>query len=89
MRALAEKAETWRGGADSKSRRDWRSTMAAYVLPELGRMHIGAVATSDVKRVLRPLAWFVRILFKKFSNKCPECRSIGVEGGEEFRREFA
>ena len=32
-RALAEKAETWRAGADSKSLRDWRSTMAAYVLP--------------------------------------------------------
>ena len=32
-RALAEKAETWRAGADSQSLRDWRSTMAAYVLP--------------------------------------------------------
>ena len=30
--------------------------MAAYVPPELGSMHVGAVATSDVKRVLRPLA---------------------------------
>ena len=30
--------------------------MAAYVLPKLGRMHVGAVATADVKRVLRPLA---------------------------------
>ena len=55
-RAMAEKAETWRGGTASKSLRDWRSTMAAYVLPELGSMHVGAVATSDVKRVLRPLA---------------------------------
>ena len=55
-RAMAEKAETWRGGAESKSGRDWRSTMDAYVLPELGRMHVDAVATSDVKRVLRPLA---------------------------------
>ena len=52
--ALAEKAETWR--AQSKSWRDWRSTMDAYVLPELGNMHVAAVATSDVKRVLRPLA---------------------------------
>ena len=55
-RAMAEKAETWRRGTASKSLRDWRSTMAAYVLPELGSMHVGAVATSDVKRVLRPLA---------------------------------
>ncbi len=55
-RAMAEKAETWRRGTASKSQRDWRSTMAAYVLPELGSMHVGAVATSDVKRVLRPLA---------------------------------
>ena len=30
--------------------------MVAYVLPALGSMHVGAVATSDVKRVLRPLA---------------------------------
>ena len=55
-RAMAEKAGTWRRGTASKSQRDWRSTMAAYVLPELGSMHVGAVATSDVKRVLRPLA---------------------------------
>ena len=53
-RALAEKAETWRDG--SPSLRDWRATMAAYVLPQLGKMHVGAVATADVKRVLRPLA---------------------------------
>ena len=37
------------------SLRDWRSTMVANVLPELGSMQVGAVATSDVKRVLRPL----------------------------------
>ena len=55
-RAMTEKAETWRRGTASKSQRDWRSTMVAYVLPELGSMHVGAVATSDVKRVLRPLA---------------------------------
>ena len=55
-RAMAEKAETWRAGTASKSQRDWRSTMDAYVLPQLGKMHVGAVATSDVKRVLRPLA---------------------------------
>ena len=55
-RAMAEKAETWRGGGAAKSARDWRSTMDAYVLPQLGTMHVGAVATSDVKRVLRPLA---------------------------------
>ena len=53
-RALAEKAETWRDG--SPSLRDWRASMAAYVLPELGRMHVGAVATADVKRVLRSVA---------------------------------
>ena len=53
-RALAEKAETWRDG--SPSLRDWRASMAAYVLPQLGKMHVGAVATADVKRVLRPLA---------------------------------
>ena len=56
LRAMAEKAETWQRGTASKSLRDWRSTMDAYVLPELGTMHVGAVATSDVKRVLRPLA---------------------------------
>ena len=54
--AMAEKAETWRQGTASRSERDWRSTMDAYVLPKLGKMHVGAVATSDVKRVLRPLA---------------------------------
>ena len=54
--AMAEKAETWRRGTASKSQRDWRSTMDTYVLPQLGKMHVGAVATSDVKRVLRPLA---------------------------------
>ena len=53
-RALAEKAETWRDG--SRSLRDWNASMAAYVLPELGRMHVDAVASADVKRVLRPLA---------------------------------
>ena len=52
--ARAEKAETWRD--ESTSLRDWNASMAAYVLPELGRMHVGAVATADVKRVLRPLA---------------------------------
>ena len=55
-RAMAEKAETWRRGAASKSARDWRSSMDAYVLPAMGTMHVGAVATGDVKRVLRPLA---------------------------------
>ncbi|MDE0062605.1 MAG: integrase arm-type DNA-binding domain-containing protein [Gammaproteobacteria bacterium] len=55
-RAMAEKAETWRRGTASKSLRDWRSTMDTYVLPQLGKMHVSAVATSDVKRVLRPLA---------------------------------
>ena len=54
--AMAEKAETWRRGTASQSQRDWRSTMDTYVLPQLGKMHVGAVATSDVKRVLRPLA---------------------------------
>ena len=52
--ARAEKAETWRDG--SRSLRDWNASMAAYVLPKLGRMHVGAVASVDVKRVLRPLA---------------------------------
>ena len=53
-RALAEKAEIWQEG--SPSLRDWRACMAAYVLPQLGRIHVGAVATADIKRVLRPLA---------------------------------
>ena len=52
--ARAEKAETWRDG--SRSLRDWNASMASYVLPQLGRMHVGAVASADVKRVLRPLA---------------------------------
>ncbi len=55
-RAMAEKVETWRRGTASKTARDWRSSMDAYVLPAMGTMHVGAVATSDVKRVLRPLA---------------------------------
>ena len=41
---MAEKAETWRRGTASKSLRDWRSTMDAYVLPQLGKMLVGAVA---------------------------------------------
>ena len=53
-RALAEKGETWRDG--SRSLRDWNASMAAYVLPELGRMHVDAIVSADVKRVLRPLA---------------------------------
>ena len=53
---MAEKAETWRRSTASKSLRDSRSTMAAYVLRDLGSMHVRAVATSDVKRVLRPPA---------------------------------
>jgi len=53
-RAAAEKAETWRDG--SRSVRDWNASMAAYVLPQLGRMHVDAVASADIKRVLRPLA---------------------------------
>ena len=52
--ARAEKAETWRDG--SRSLRDWNATMGSYVLPKLGRIHVGAVASADVKRVLRPLA---------------------------------
>ena len=52
--ARAEKAETWRDG--STSLRDWDASMASYVLPKLGRMHVGAVASADVTRVLRPLA---------------------------------
>ena len=54
--AMAERAETWRRGTASKSQRDWRSTMDAYVLAQLGKMPVEAVATSDVKRVMRPLA---------------------------------
>ena len=53
--AMAEKAETWRRGTASKSQRDWRSTMDAYVLSQLGKMQVGAVVTSDVKRPLRLL----------------------------------
>ncbi len=55
-RAMAEKAVTWRRGTASKPQRDWRSTMDASVLPQPGKMQVSAVATSDVKRVLRPLA---------------------------------
>jgi len=55
-RASTEKADIWKGGAASKTARDWRASMDAYVLPQLGRMHVGAVASADVKRVLRPLA---------------------------------
>ena len=36
--------------------RDWNASMAAYVLPELGRIDVDAVAAADVKRVLRSLA---------------------------------
>ena len=30
--------------------------MDVYVLPHIGRMHVRAVASADIKRVLRPLA---------------------------------
>ena len=36
--------------------------MDTYVLPQLGKTHMGAVATGDVKRVLRPLALAGRIV---------------------------
>ena len=55
-RIAADNRAVARTGTASKSQRDWRSTMDTYVLPQLGKMHVGAVATSDVKRVLRPLA---------------------------------
>ena len=53
---FAEKAEIWKGGAASKTAQDWRACMAVYVLPQLGKMHVAAVASADIKRVLRPLA---------------------------------
>ena len=54
-RAMAKRVQTWRGGTASKSQRDWRDTMDAHMLRRLGKMYVGGVATSDVKRVMRSL----------------------------------
>ena len=43
----------WKG--DGKSEHQWRSSMAAYVLPRLGRRTVDQIDTADVMAVLLPI----------------------------------
>ena len=50
---LATQARTWRAGG--KSEAQWRSSLAAYAHPVLGRMRVGDVTSADVVAVLKPI----------------------------------
>ena len=46
-------AETWRDGG--KSENQWRSSLAAYAFPRIGRKSVSTVTTADVLAVLMPI----------------------------------
>ena len=50
---VATQARTWRAGG--KSEAQWRSSLAAYAHPVLGRMRVGDVTSADVVAVLKPI----------------------------------
>ncbi len=50
---LATQARTWKAGG--KSEAQWRSSLAAYAHPVIGRMRIGDVTSADVVAVLKPI----------------------------------
>jgi len=45
-------APKWRG---RRTEEDWRGTLATHIYPELGKMPVDRIDTSDVLRALRPL----------------------------------
>jgi integrase len=45
-------AGEWRG---RRTEQDWRGTLATHIYPELGKMPVDRIDTSDVLRALRPL----------------------------------
>ena len=46
-------AETWKDGG--KSEKQWRSSLAAYAFPRLGRKSVATITTADVLAVLMPI----------------------------------
>ena len=50
---IALHAETWRDGG--KSEKQWRSSLAAYAFPRLGRKSVSTITTADVLAVLMPI----------------------------------
>ena len=54
---IALHAETWRDGG--KSEKQWRSSLAAYAFPRIGRKSVATITTADVLAVLIPI-WNVK-----------------------------
>ena len=50
---LATQARTWKAGG--KSEAPWKSSLAAYAHPVIGRMRVGDVTSADVVAVLKPI----------------------------------
>ena len=50
---LATQAKTWKAGG--KSEAQWKSSLAAYAHPVIGRMRVGDVTSADVVAVLKPI----------------------------------
>ena len=50
---LATQARTWKAGG--KSEAQWRSSLAAYAHPVIGRMRVGDVTSADMVAVLKPI----------------------------------
>ncbi len=50
---LATQAKTWK--ADGKSEAQWKSSLAAYAHPVIGRLRVGDVTSADVVAVLEPI----------------------------------
>ena len=53
---FARLAQNWKGGADSKTARDWHGRMDQYIAPKLGAVPVDQVGTAAIDDVLRPLA---------------------------------
>jgi len=52
-RVIEIQRDGWRG--NTKTEASWRSTMAAYVLPKLGRRLVDQISSADVMGVLLPI----------------------------------
>ena len=53
---LAACCDEWKGGAKSKTARDWQLRMTTYVLPALGHVPVDQVGTARINEMLRPIA---------------------------------
>lgn len=51
-KALAAKLDAFK---NAKHRQQWENTLAAYAVPDLGKMQVQDITTQDVLRVLQPL----------------------------------